>query len=272
MNIRILCEMIDMPEEVIQEIETWKVEEYRDVLERYWALIQDKTKWNTAMEEVKEILVDDKNGLKCLAFLLQIGIRTYQEYLLKGIPEQIYFDTMCCFSRFVNEHKESYGSYGFDRDWWTARELSLKEFRLGELEYEMVWEEGNNLVSVHIPSDAKLEKQSCRESYRKARSFFAKYAIDYAAVEFYCKSWLLSPKLKELLAEDSKIIGFQNDFILDSFEPEDTGYMLWVFKKEDLSLEEVPQKTSLQRKMKAYLQNGGKIGEGKGHLKIELFE
>lgn len=272
MNVRKLCRMIDMPEEVILEIEKWNAEVYREALEHYWIQVQDKSKWADALVEVKELLGDDKNGLKCLAFMMQTGLRTYQEYLEKGISEQIYIDTLSCFSRFVREHYDSFGRYGFDREWWTVRELTLREFRLGELEYEMVEEEDNKLIYVHIPSDTKLEKQKRRESYKKARSFFADYASDYAEAEYCCESWLLSPKLKELLAGTSNIISFQEDFILDSYEAEDTSYMQWVFKNQALTLEEVPENTSLQRKMKAYLKNDGKIGAGRGHIKKELFE
>jgi len=272
MNIRKLCEMIDMPSEVIREIEKWNVEQYKEALDHYWILIQDKVNWDAATDEVRKILGDEENGLKCLAFMMQIGLKTYQEYLRQGIAVQIFRNTMRCFSRFVKEYNESYGTYGFDREWWTVRELTLREFRLGELEYEMIEEEDNKIVAVHIPSDAKLEKQKYRESYKTAKNFFKEYASDYASAVYNCGSWLLSPKLKELLPEDSSIISFQNDFVMDSFEPEDTGYMQWVFKNEALSWEEVPQNTSLQRKMKAYLQNGGKIGEGRGHLNKELFE
>jgi hypothetical protein len=264
--------MIDMPEEVIQTIEKWKAEEYKEALEHYLRMIQEKVQWDTALEEVKRLLEEDKNGLKCLAFMMHVGLRSYQEYIIKRIPEQIYLDTMGCFSRFVKEYKESYGTYGFDREWWTVRELSLKEFRLGELEYELVGEDSNRFVSVHIPSDAKLEKQKCYESYKKAKSFFSEHANEYADVVYYCESWLLSSKLKELLSEDSNIIRFQSDFIIDTVETEDTGYMKWVFKNDALSLNEVPQTTSLQRKMKAYLQSGGKIGVRRGHIKQELFQ
>jgi hypothetical protein len=269
MNVRELCKMIDMPEEVITEIEKWNEKTYREALEQYWILVQDKTKWEEALAKVKEFLEDDKNGLKCLAFMMHTGLTTYQEYIRRGISKQIYTDTLGCFSRFVREYYESFGCYGFDREWWTVRELTLKEFRLGELEYEMVEEDDQRLISIHIPSDAKLDNQKCRESYRKAKSFFAEYVGDYAEAEYFCDSWLLSPNLKEVLSETSNIISFQEDFILDSFDPEARDYMLWVFKNGDLSLDEVPQNTSLQRKMKEYLMNGGKIGTARGHLNKE---
>ena len=136
----------------------------------------------------------------------------------------------------------------------------------------MIYTEDNRSISIHIPSDARLDQLSRRDSYKEAENFFAKYADDYLGAPYFCESWLLSPKLKEILTETSNIISFQNDFIIDSFEPEDTGYMLWVFKNEALSLEDVPQNTSLQIKMKEYLQNGGKIGAGRGYLKSELLD
>lgn len=272
MDIKKLCVMIGMPEEVTEQMERWNAEEYGKALEQYFIRLQDKKQWDAALEESKNLLENDNNGLNLLAFQLHTGLKTYQEYIRRGIPLQIYLDTMGCFSRFVKEHYESYGTYGFDREWWTARELSLKEFRLGELEYELLGEKNSEMVSVHIPSDASLKQINCRESYKQAADFFVKYEKDYTDVPYYCESWLLSPGLKEILKETSNILSFQNDFIIDSFEPEDTGYMQWVFKKEGLLLEDVPQNTSLQTKMKTFLQKGGKIGAARGYLKTELFD
>lgn len=272
MNIREFCKKIHMPEELLPAIEEWNAKAYQKELEHYFIQVQDKSGWDSALEEVKKALGEDKNGLKCLSFMLWEGLKTYLEYQERGISEQIFLDTMGCFSRFVREYHESFGCYGFDREWWTVRELTLKEFRLGELEYEMLEEEDGRFLSIHIPSDARLDKDNCKESYRKAGSFFKQFAVDYAEVEYFCHSWLLSPNLKEVLPDTSRILSFQEDFILDYFEPESNGYMQWVFKSDTLSLDEVPQTTSLQRKMKAYLQNGGKIGEARGHLKKELLQ
>ncbi len=270
MNIIELCEMIDMPGEVTSKIRKWNSVKYREALEHYWIRIQNKSNWDTALDEIRKLLPDDSDGLNCLAFQLHTGLKTYQEYTKREIPLQIFIDTMGCFSRFVKEHHESYGTYGFDREWWTVRELSLNEFRLGELEYELICEAEDRSISVHIPSNARLDQLLRRESYAKAASFFSEYEKDYQDMKYYCESWILSPKLKEILATTSNIISFQNDFILDTYDLEDTGYMLWVFKNEALSLQDVPQNTSLQVKMKAYLQNGGKIGTGKGYLKKEM--
>ena len=44
---------------------------------------------------------------------------------------------MSCFTRFVNEYKESFNKYGFDRGFWTYRQLAMLLFKVGILEYEI---------------------------------------------------------------------------------------------------------------------------------------
>ncbi len=272
MTTRMLCEMIDMPEVVTRTIETWNAIQYEKELDHYLELVRDKAKWDEALDGVRKILGEDQEGLKCLAFMLHVAMRSYQEYLRRGISDKIFIATMGCFSRFVKEHQDSYGSYGFDREWWTVRELTLREFRLGELEYEMIEDKDEKKISIHIPSDANLEEDKCLESYHMAKSFFSQYEVDYAEVEYYCNSWLLYPMLFEFLPENSKIIRFQKDFIIDFFEPDNEGYKLWVFKNKTLTIDELPENTSLQRRMKEHLKKGGKIGSGRGHIKKELFK
>ena len=43
--------------------------------------------------------------------------------------------------------------------------------------------------------------------------------------------------------------------------------MMWIFKKPDIPVENLPEETSLQRNVKEYLMTGGQIGEGKGYIK-----
>ena len=44
--------------------------------------------------------------------LIREHLAAYQK---AGISEQMFADTMKCFPRFVREHKECFGDYGFDR-------------------------------------------------------------------------------------------------------------------------------------------------------------
>ena len=62
---------------------------------------------------------------------------------------------------------------------------------------------------------------------------------------------------------------FQNRFEVKSWNQDADDFLEWVFKRKDLPLEELPEETSLQRKMKAYLLNGEKIGEAYGEIPVQ---
>lgn len=267
-----LCKRINMPNEVTEKILSIEQGFELDSLKVHMAKFQNRSMWMDGIKELREIFAEDINGFKMLTCMLISGIFTYYSYMEKNIAEEIFYDTFGCFSRFVNEHKVSYGSYGFDRDWWTCRQIAMEEFRIGELEYEMVSAEGKNVISVHIPSDAKLTKRNCKNSYDNAKTFFAKYYPNYIYEKFRCNSWLLSLNLKDVLPEDSKILQFQKAFDISNFDSESSEFMEWVFKNPNLPLEGLPEDTSLQRNIKVYLKNGGKIGCATGYLRGNAFE
>lgn len=272
LNLRSLCEKIDMPGEVIDMVAA--IEKNLDLNSVHSSMdkLNERLTWMEGVEELRLAFSEDNNGLKMLTCMLCSSILTYDRYQKMGIDDKIYFDTFACFSRFVKEHKESYGTYGFDRDWWTPRQIAMQEFRIDELEYEMVCEEGRNMISVHIPSNADMDKVKCLSSYHKAKDFFAMYYPDYQYEQFFCDSWLLSPNLKDVLTSGSKILSFQSAYEIIKFDKDATEFMEWIFKNPDLPLEELPEHTSLQRNLKEYLKNGGKIGGAVGYLKLENLE
>lgn len=226
--------------------------------------------WESSQKYLKEALTPDKNGFKMLSYMLFAASYSFEKYKEKGISQQIFTDTMKCFTRFIEEHKESYGIYGFNRDFWTGRQLSLQLFRLGELEFETVIENQKKMVSVHIPSDAILTKEHCKSSLEMAEVFFENYDSTYVNVPYVCHSWLLSPALRELLPESSNIMKFQNLFDITEIDKSSTNFLRWIFKKIDLPIENLPEDTTLQRNVKKYLMAGGQIGEGSGYIKKEF--
>ena len=127
-------------------------------------------------------------------------VRTYEHYQKAGISGQTFADTMKCFPRFVREHKESFGDYGFDRAFWPGRQLSMLLFRLGALEFELIPEAKTDdevpekeavrafhlpvkEIGVHIPSDADISG-TVQISFMLANMFFAKHVhrLPYAAI------------------------------------------------------------------------------------------
>jgi hypothetical protein len=183
-----------------------------------------------------------------------------------GISDDIYVGTMKFFSRFLYYYNKIYGEYKYVWGWWAVRQISMQEFRIGDLEYEMTIQDDKKLISIHIPSDADMDSSNLRKSYLEARDFFAKYYPEFAKVDMFCFSWLLAPSLKKLLPGSSKILQFQNSFQLTSQEDDSPSFLDWVYGRRDIPFENLPEKTSLQRKLKPYLLNGGKIELANGTL------
>ncbi|MDO4298225.1 MAG: acyltransferase domain-containing protein [Lachnospiraceae bacterium] len=228
--------------------------------------------WDQGLKELREALGEDTDGIGMLTCMLLCTLRTYEDYRRLGISEQIFVDTMKCFPRFVGEHMASYGRYGFDRSFWTPRQIASRLFRIGELEYEMTVEEGKKVISIHIPSDAVLVREKLHDSYLCAKNFFAGKFPDYGSAEMVCESWLLAPELKYVLPEQSRILEFQKEFRLTEVAYGDNEYLEWIFKRRDIPLEQLPENTSLQRNLKKYLISGGKVGIGFGYLKEPAFD
>lgn len=187
----------------------------------------------------------------------------------KDIPHDIWIATMKCFARFVGEYKSSYGSYGFDRGFWTVRQINARLFRIGELEYEL--RKDPDIIDLHIPSDARLQMSLLEDSVRQAKQFLAQWFPGWADAPMECESWLLAPALKGLLAETSHILQFQNAFEIMSTDPDAMDVLEWVFglaegQQKDVQLQELPEKTSLQKRMKQYLLEGGHVGVARGRL------
>ena len=80
---------------------------------------------------------------------------------------------------------------------------------------------------------------------------------------------MLSPLLNELLEANSNILYFKQLFELQSADTESMAVLDWVFPGETVTLQDLPETTSLQKKMKLFLLNGGKIGWVKGKYKKE---
>ena len=195
---------------------------------------------------------------------------SYDEYIKKGIGEDVFIATMKFVTRFLNEHYKTWGTYKYLWAWWFPREITLSEYRIGALEYEFVdgeeWE-----VAVHIPSDADMSIQSVRQSLADFHDFREKYYPDWKGVKLTCDSWMLMPDLQDFLGEKSNIVAFQKLFHIDEINRDETWYMGWIFPGYDEVDERLPEKTLLQRKLKKHLLEGEKFGIAKGHIHGKIY-
>lgn len=259
---------IDLPQEVTKRLGSLLKEKRLGSLllsEDYEELMQYELS-ATAYLRLQKRLAESpaaQNGLDMLLLQTMAAFSMREKEPWREIPREIYLATMKCFSRFVREYQVSYGVYGFDRGFWTPRQICGKLFRLGELEYELNDEE--NVISIHIPGDADLSEEKLKASYMQQAVFIREHFPEAADRPRMCDSWLLSPALQDLLPPDSRILSFASHFAITRVDPDALDYLEWVYKiaggqKEQVKPEDLREDTSLQRKMKAYLEKGGKVG------------
>jgi hypothetical protein len=155
----------------------------------------------------------DEDGTKILTCLLKVAVDSYEIYQQKGISDEIYFETMKCWPRYISETYVSTGKWCFDRHIWSTRQAGAHLFRLGQLEYEIKrGEDGTVVIGVHIPSNAKFTPQLVDESLAMAHEFFAKYYPELDGAEYHCHSWLMDRQLGQMLGEEANITRFQSRF------------------------------------------------------------
>lgn len=224
-------------------------------------------KMNVAWIELQAILGKDEDNIKILTCMLKASADNYDIYNTKGINNKIYFDTMKCYTRFINETYKMTGRLYFDRYWWTTRQAGCHLFRIGELEYEMKHIDDKIVIGIHIPSDVNFSPGALDKSLLAAKIFFSDYYPNLAKAEYRCHSWLLDSHLKGMLNKNSNIISFQNRFEIFDEGEIGTDFIEWLYNTKSTDYSALPENTSLQRNMKRHLLSGGVIHNSYGRLK-----
>lgn len=262
-----LCEIINLPQEVTKEVLAY-VDERKSVLDdELQKRIVNRDSWDDAVKELQERIGEDTYGFGILAEMLDFACRTYDKYIELGIDESVFIRTMEFCTRFVNDHKRVRGYYAFTWAWWFVRQLAMQEFRIGELEFEFV-EAEERFISIHIPGDVDFCPEKVQKTFEEYRSFLKKYFPEWVGAEWKCESWMLSPALEQLLDENSNVLQFNHLFEVESVDYDSMAVLDWVYPGESQEdLQSLSENTSLQKKMKQFLLDGGKVGWAKGRVK-----
>ena len=136
MNLITLCNKIHLQKEIQNEVLSYyQTEDFAAAYPVTSGLKNMETEAD-ARAKLGQLLGEDPQKIKMLTCMLVCAAELYSWYEEKGISETVFVDTMCCFTRFIEECRNITGQYAFDREWWTARQVSGNLFRIGELEYE----------------------------------------------------------------------------------------------------------------------------------------
>lgn len=250
-----------------------KAEDQLAVLEDALEHHKDDHKQVFAMAES----VGADRDLGMLAISLLLTQKSHKMFMKENIPEQVFIDTMKNIRVWTNTYAENHdGKLGMNLFSFIHLNLRGLFLRHGRFEYFKVGHyqqefeinghkvcQGDIVLDTHIPADGPMRPEYMLESFRLAHEF---YKLGDVSV-FICHSWLLHPSIKEFCAPESNMRKFYDYFHIVHYEDSPRcGDMKRVFGDNASydHLEDLPEKTSLQRSLKAYLLKGGYMGGGLG--------
>jgi hypothetical protein len=191
----------------------------------------------------------------------------------RGISDAISWATLSDLGNSVGSYRATHGQIGFDNYGWLTYHYRGGIYRLGRLQFGKCrvsfdpaaagfhepFSIGELALGVHVPGGRGLTPAACDAAFEQAPAFFQRHFPDehYRVAE--CGSWLLDDQLAEYLPADSNIMRFQRRFQLvpDKRWPADDDIIQFVFgRPPPVSLDRLPQQTTLERAVVQHLQAG----------------
>lgn len=264
MNITALCERLGLDREAIE-----LVQRYDGETVDYEALKADFFRDREAMLASVKERADYKQFFLYLFVKLAADARV--AYQVRGISDEVYFETFSDLRIWSEECKLKYGVYGIEEYMWLQEHVRLALFRLGRLQFQPLaldrelvldgrrFAKGQIVLNVHIPAGEPLDPQMAEASYEQARAFFRG-----VPPVFVCHSWLLYPGLREVLEPDSNIMRFQRMFDIHDVDETSRQAEERIFGELQGDPSAYEARTGLQRRARDYLAAGGKLGAGAG--------
>jgi hypothetical protein len=135
----------------------------------------------------------------------------------------------------------------------------LQAVFLPRAEWELILQEGDTVLDLHIPRKDPLTAETCSDSYRQALEFFPRVFPERPWKALYCHTWFFTPQLQSFLPPESSIVKFQREFYLYPF-PGSVGF-LWnfVFGEKYPDPATAPRDTSLRRAVLDWIGLGKEI-------------
>lgn len=150
---------------------------------------------------------------------------------------------------------------------WGIYFIKIKLIEVGRLQYEYCNNKKGKYIKIHIPKGDKLLYNEVLDSIKNSKKEIKKY-FEIENYEYYCESWLLSKEITKLLDSNSNIAKFQQLFDITEGKNAIRDILNFVYDLQQIdSYYDLPERTSLQLKIKDLLINGKEIHIGIGKLK-----
>lgn len=183
--------LLDMPQDAVDCLNSHAQTDLQWLTPEIRTLYFNRVTAGDGLKAMQAALGEDPDGMRLLRVLLEMARETWEGYVQRGISREIFADTMKFVPRFLNTHHQQQGRYAFVWGWWFWRQLSMVEFRIGSLEYELVEENGHREISLHIPSDADMSPAAIDASFAAFRAFLGQQYPDWQQAPWVCDSWMM---------------------------------------------------------------------------------
>jgi hypothetical protein len=185
----------------------------------------------------------------------------------RRIPDDISWATLSDLGRNLERDRRLLGDGGLRTSGWLTLHFRGSIYQLGRLQFNRMnvrarhvadaFPEGDPALGIHIPESGPLTPEACDDSLARAGPFFARHFPETPMRIGICTSWLLDPQLLEYLAPDSNIMRFQRRFTLVSEGYDgDADVLRFVFHRIAPNIDDLPQRTALERAIVAHLRAG----------------
>ena len=244
----------------------------------------DRETWR-ALDRAHATLVDDLGGIEPLElpgpatdrtplgryFFVYVYLAALADvrrfHARRRIPDDISWATLSDLGRNLKRDRLLLGDGGLRTSGWLTLHFRGSIYQLGRLQFTRVnvraahvadaFHEGEPALGIHIPESGPLTPEACDDSLAQARPFFTRHFPETPTRFAICTSWLLDPQLAEYLGTDSNIVRFGRRFTLvgDGYDG-DADVLRFVFHRIAPSIDDLPQRTTLERAIVAHLRAG----------------
>ena len=197
----------------------------------------------------------------------------------RHVPDEISWATLADLGRNLKRDRLLLGDGGLRTSGWLTLHFRGSIYQLGRLQFNRMnvraahvanaFPEGDPAIGIHIPESGPLSPEACDDSFAQAGTFFARHFPETPTRLGICTSWLLDPQLAEYLPPDSNIIRFQRRFTLvgDGYDG-DADVLRFVFHRIAPNIQDLPQRTTLERAIVTHLRSGKHWRNRTGWLRL----
>lgn len=207
------------------------------------------------------------------------GTRAYLASI--NVPDDVVASTFSSFARHAAIHRQKFATPGMDAGWWQLLALRGELLEIGRLQYHYLvtgestlcplpwydeaaaavlgpgFRRGDVQFGLHIPDGTGFDPVALDASLKQVRQVLGDvWPTDHRRLAT-CMSWLLDDRLGEYLNESSNILAFQRRFtMVPGGYDDDADTLEFVFRQPGVALDDLPQRTTLERAIVAHLRAG----------------